>query len=52
MKLKMSSSYLKSTIELKHFHLHNFKNTTIEILNIKKKSKGTTFSKIIVYEIF
>ena len=35
-KFSPSSNYLKSTIELQHFNLCNFKSTTIEILNIQK----------------
>ena len=42
-KFSPSSNYLKSTIELKHFHLHNFKNTTIEILNIQKNLSERLF---------
>ena len=31
-----STSYNKSTIELKHLNLHKFKNTTLKILKIHK----------------
>ena len=34
-KFSPSSNYLKSTVELQYFNLH-FKNTTMEILNIKQ----------------
>ena len=40
-------NYCKSTIELQHFHLHNFKNVKIEIFKLKKR---TSFPSIIVYE--
>ena len=32
-----SAKYSKSIIELQHFNLHDFKNTTIGILQIQKK---------------
>ena len=41
-----STNYNKSTIELKHFNLHNFKNTTIEILKIHKNIKQRHFLEL------
>ena len=35
-KFSPSANYIKSAVELQHFNLHDFKNTKIEILNIKK----------------
>ena len=35
-KFSPSANYFKSTIELQHFNLHNFKNIKIDILYIKK----------------
>ena len=40
---KFSTSYNKSTIELKHFHFHKFKNNKMEILKIHKNVKESVF---------
>ena len=36
----------KSTVELQHFNLHDFKTRNIEILNIKRNLNGHLFLKL------
>ena len=42
-KYDSSTSYNKSTVELKHFNLHKFKNSDVEILKIHKNLKKHLF---------
>ena len=51
-KFSPSSNYLMSTIELQHFNLHNFKNTAIEILNIKKNLNEQLFLESLYMKFF
>ena len=38
-KFSPSVNYIKSTVELQYFNLHDFKNSKIKTVNIQRKSK-------------